>query len=351
AQKKFEILCYPYIKKYPELETSASLKVLFFKKQYTNFLQSDVLKNVMFDFGMNVLGYTNTMISGDEHPVGGHNEKKSTVVKKSAEDRAKNEKEYAEIDALEKKMLKQEQQIDAFEILIDEHSDRSNVVSEYHTKIQEIIEQMKKEKAQLDALKIEVAKEIVEPEYHKKVSGWSTMTNEKAVEILTASVLDEKKAVEAAQVLLDVNKSFSPAEIEQAVVEEKQEIAQMQDAEQQEKYTQALTVAEKVLKEQVVLSDIVDQPISDEFRVAIQKDGINIAQDLLKKGKNINEMMDESNFANVDWSDQQIAYAMGYVQSCMNILQQIATKHSVFSIIRVVEILKNINSAVSQVHG
>ncbi|MBP6892442.1 hypothetical protein KBB68_02565, partial [Candidatus Babeliales bacterium] len=79
AQKKFEILCYPYIKKYPELETSASLKVLFFKKQYTNFLQSDELKNVMFDFGMNVLGYTNTMISGDEHPVGGHNEKKSTV--------------------------------------------------------------------------------------------------------------------------------------------------------------------------------------------------------------------------------------------------------------------------------
>lgn len=347
AQDQFQKLYLPYLQAHSHINFGVS-KSLFAKKKYEDFINSDVLKNVMFAFGMKVLGYSTITIPGNEHPVGGHNKEKNKVSKKSAEDRAKNKKKYAKIDALEKNMLEQEKQIDAFAVLVNQNSQRLGLKHEYQKEIQKIMDQMKTEKAQLDALKAEVAKEIIEPERHKKRSGWLTMTNEKAVEILIEPALnqDSQKALEAAQKVLDVDESSSRADIEEAFTQAMKEIAQIENSEQQKIYTQAVKVAQEVLDHQAAKLDQSNEPISDEFRASIQEHGMKIAQQLLKDGKTINQMMDDPNFANVDWSPQQIAYVMGYVQLCMNMLQKITVKYSSESIVRMVEALKDINAAV-----
>lgn len=352
AQKQFASVYLPYLQTHQTIKTGIS-KLTFANKQYENFLQSDVLKNVMFVLGMKVLGHSTVTIAGNEHPVGGHNKKKNTIPEKSAKERIEIKKKYAEINALEKKMLDQEKQVDAFNVLVDEGSGRLALEDEYQKETQTIMNQMTEEKARLDALRVEVAKEIVEPERHKKRSNWSIMTNEKAVQVLTEPSLDQNSSVviQAARNLLDIDESSSRSEIEQAFAEGMSEIAQIQNLEQQKTYTQALKVAEEVLDRQVAKSDHENQPISDEFRKFIQEHAIKIARRLITEGNTVNEIMKDPNLIHLDLSSQQIAYMMGYVQSCMNMLQQGAMKNSVDSIVRMVEVLKNINLALQQARG
>jgi hypothetical protein len=355
AQKQFASVYLPYLQTHRTIKTGIS-KLAFANKQYENFLQSDVLKNVMFVLGMTVLGYSTVTIAGNEHPVGGHNKKKNTIPEKSAKERIEIKKKYAEINALEKKMLDQEKQVNAFNVLVDEGSGRLALEDEYQKEIQTIMNQMTEEKARLDVLKAEVAKEIVEPEHHKKRSNWSIMTNEKAVQVLIEPSLDQNSSVviQAARNLLDIDESSSRSEIEQAFAEGMSEIAQIQNQEKQKKYTQAFQVAEEVLDRQIAKSDYVGQPISfrpDEFRKFIQGRAIKIARKLIERGNTVNEIMKDPNLIRLHLSSQQIAYAMGYVQSCMNTLQQGAMKNSVDPIVRMVEVLKNMNLALQQARG
>ncbi len=195
------------------------------------------------------------------------------------------------------------------------------------------------EQEQLDHLKAKV--EIYEPEHHKKLPGWSVMTNEKAVEILTQEPLQKESAqtVQAAKIFLKIKNLTSEEEIEQAAQQIKEDVLNIENQEEQQKYLQAVEHAQEVLALKIE---------DKEFYLKIQKDGMNIAQNLIKHNKTIEDMMKDQSWADPSWSEQQIAYAMGYIQSCMLQLQQ---NHDDGLIIRMIEVLKNINFRINQIGG
>ena len=103
-----------------------------------------------------------------------------------------------------------------------------------------------------------------------------------------------------------------------------------------------------------ILSDKTYEPVPDEFRESTQKHGMNIAQKLLREGKTIHEMMDDPQLKVMEWSDQEIAYLMGYVQNCIWQLQQKAAVmpaiifDPVQAVNNLAKVLKSIHRSVQQ---
>jgi hypothetical protein len=205
----------------------------------------------------------------------------------------------------------------------------------------------------------EAAKEILEKEVREKGPSRSPATNpnwteKQVVAELTNPNLDPKspKAVEAARKLLDIamDEQLSRFDIQSAFEREQANIMEQfaNFPKQQPKMMEAAEVAQEILMKEVEEGNVNEptsqpkNPVSDEFRQKVVNGGMIIAQSLFNDNifvvteRKINQVMEESDNSKIralrrmlseSNTDQEMAYLIGYVQSCILQIQQSSSKN------------------------
>lgn len=171
---------------------------------------------------------------------------------------------------------------------------------------------------------------------------------------LTDPNLDQKspKAVVAARKLLDIamDEQLSRFDIQSAFEREQANIMEQfaNFPKQQPKMMEAAEVAQEILMKEVEEGNVNEptsqpkNPVSDEFRQKVVNSGMIIAQSLFNDNifvvteRKINQVMEESDNSKIralrrmlseSNTDQEMAYLIGYVQSCILQIQQSSSKN------------------------
>ncbi len=196
---------------------------------------------------------------------------------------------------------------------------------------------------------------VEEPSRIIKHPKWSTMSNNKAIEILSDENVDPRseKAKQAAfKVLgLEDEQEVTRNDIEIAYEKELQKLMvnkpqSLTEAQTQKKHFDVVNVAVEVLEERIEnsskLSDRkIANPISAEFRAEVEVSSMKIAQEIRKTGKTIEEFFSGFEFKNDIHSRQQLAYYMGYVQSRMD---ELSRNNYEAQILHLADVLKAVNN-------